>query len=180
MLDIGWSELLVIAVVAIIVVGPKDLPRLLRTVGGIIRKVRATASDFRAQFDEVIEQSEVKELKKTVDDMTGLTSNPDYDPPYPDFDPDNLSDDLKPLDAYVEEGDAQPRATSSASAHKADDKKQGHIAANASASRGEQSGDLHILKPEPNASAAEGEESQSDHAQSDRPQDNYQSQKSGT
>ena len=46
MLDIGWSELLVIAVVAIVVVGPKDLPRMMRTVGFYAGKVRRAASDF--------------------------------------------------------------------------------------------------------------------------------------
>ncbi|RVI29237.1 Sec-independent protein translocase protein TatB, partial [Sinorhizobium meliloti] len=52
MLDIGWTELVVIAIVLIIVVGPKDLPPMLRAFGRMTSKMRGMASDFRRQFDE--------------------------------------------------------------------------------------------------------------------------------
>lgn len=58
MFDIGWSELLVIAVVAIVVVGPKDLPRMLRAFGRTMGQVRRTANDFRRQFDEALREAE--------------------------------------------------------------------------------------------------------------------------
>jgi len=58
MFDIGWSELLVIAVVAIVVVGPKELPRMLRTFGRTLGTVRRTANDFRRQFDEALREAE--------------------------------------------------------------------------------------------------------------------------
>lgn len=58
MFDIGWSELLVIAVVAIIVVGPKDLPGMLRAVGKTMSQVRRTANDFKRQFNEALREAE--------------------------------------------------------------------------------------------------------------------------
>ena len=58
MFDIGWSEILVIAVVAIVVVGPKELPRMLRTFGKTMGQVRRTANDFKRQFDEALREAE--------------------------------------------------------------------------------------------------------------------------
>ena len=72
MFDIGWSEILIIAVVTIIVVGPKDLPRLLRSVGQIMRKVRSTANEFRGQFEDVIREAELDDLKSTMDDVKSM------------------------------------------------------------------------------------------------------------
>jgi sec-independent protein translocase protein TatB len=66
MFDIGWSELLVIAVVAIIVVGPKDLPRLMRTFGHYVGKLRHMASDFQRQFEEAVRDSEIDEVRKAM------------------------------------------------------------------------------------------------------------------
>ena len=74
MLDIGWSELLIIAVVAILVVGPKDLPRMLRQLGNYVGKVKRTANEFKSQFDEAIKDSDLDEIKSSVDEITG--SNP--------------------------------------------------------------------------------------------------------
>lgn len=67
MLDIGWSELLVIAVVMIVVVGPKDLPKMLRAFGKATAKLRATASEFRTHFDDAMREAELDEVKKTID-----------------------------------------------------------------------------------------------------------------
>jgi len=64
--DIGAAELMVIAVVALIVVGPKDLPVLLRRLGQFMAKLRGMASEFRASFDEMARQSELEELRKEV------------------------------------------------------------------------------------------------------------------
>jgi sec-independent protein translocase protein TatB len=65
--DIGASELLVIAIVALIVVGPKELPSLLRKLGQMMAKVRNMAAEFRASFDEMARQSELDELRREVD-----------------------------------------------------------------------------------------------------------------
>jgi sec-independent protein translocase protein TatB len=67
--DVGLSEYLVIAVVALIVVGPKDLPVLLRKLGQWVAKMRNMASEFRASFDEMARQSELDELRKEVEAM---------------------------------------------------------------------------------------------------------------
>lgn len=75
--EIGASELLLIAVVALIVVGPKDLPVLLRKLGQWVAKMRGMANEFRASFDEMARQSELDELRKEVEAMrSGNYLNP--------------------------------------------------------------------------------------------------------
>ena len=64
---IGTPELVVIAVVALLVVGPKDLPIMLRKLGQFTAKMRGLASEFRASFDEMARQSELDELRKEVE-----------------------------------------------------------------------------------------------------------------
>lgn len=72
MLDIGWTELLVIAVVLIVVVGPKDLPPMLRAFGKMTSNFRKMAGDFRAQFDEALRESEMDDVRKTISDAQKL------------------------------------------------------------------------------------------------------------
>lgn len=67
--DIGGLELLLIAIVALIVVGPKDLPIMLRKLGQFTGRLRAMANEFRASFDEMARQSELDELRKEVEAM---------------------------------------------------------------------------------------------------------------
>jgi sec-independent protein translocase protein TatB len=69
MFDIGWSELLVIAVVALIVIGPKELPTVLRTVGQWTTKIRRMAAEFQSQFQEALREAEMADLKKHADDL---------------------------------------------------------------------------------------------------------------
>ncbi len=76
MFDIGWSELLVIGVVAIIVVGPKELPRLMRTFGHYLGKVRHMAADFQRQFEEAVRDSEIDEVRKAMQDFHAEVSDP--------------------------------------------------------------------------------------------------------
>lgn len=64
---IGASELIVIAIVALVIVGPKDLPMLLRKFGQFMGRMRAMADDFRASFDEMARQSELDELRAQVE-----------------------------------------------------------------------------------------------------------------
>lgn len=68
MFDIGWSEMLVIAVVAFIVIGPKELPTVLRTVAGLASKARAAGRVFQQQLDEVMREANADDLKRQVDD----------------------------------------------------------------------------------------------------------------
>lgn len=67
MFDIGWQELLVIGLVAIIVVGPKDLPRVLRAVTLGIRKIRGMARDFQDGIDELAREADLQELRKEIE-----------------------------------------------------------------------------------------------------------------
>lgn len=72
MFDVGWSEMLVIAVVMIVVVGPKDLPRMLRTFGKFTAKARSMAGDFQRQFNEAMREAELDEVRKSVEDLRSL------------------------------------------------------------------------------------------------------------
>jgi len=71
MFDIGWTELIVVAVVMILVVGPKDLPRMLRTFGQTIGKVRRMAGEFQSTFNEALreaeQQADIADMKKQVE-----------------------------------------------------------------------------------------------------------------
>jgi sec-independent protein translocase protein TatB len=69
MFDLTSSKLLILAVVALIVVGPKDLPALLRTLGRYMGLIRRQANEFRAQFDEAMRESELADLKKEVESI---------------------------------------------------------------------------------------------------------------
>ncbi len=64
MFDVAPTELLLVAIVALVVIGPKDLPRVLRTVGQWVGKARGVARQFRSGFDEMIRESELAEMEK--------------------------------------------------------------------------------------------------------------------
>ena len=72
MFDIGGTEMLVIAVVLIVIVGPKDLPRMLRTFGQTTKKLRSMAGDFQKQFNDALKEAELDDVKKSVDALKGL------------------------------------------------------------------------------------------------------------
>ncbi len=78
MFDIGWSELVVIAVVALIAIGPKELPGVLRMVGQWMGKARKMAAEFQGQFQEAMREAEMADLKKSFDEVreaaSGFTS----------------------------------------------------------------------------------------------------------
>jgi sec-independent protein translocase protein TatB len=74
MFDIGWSELVVIAVVALIAIGPKELPGVLRMVGQWMGKARKMAAEFQGQFNEAMREAEMADLKKTFDDVKDAAS----------------------------------------------------------------------------------------------------------
>jgi sec-independent protein translocase protein TatB len=69
MFDISWSEFLLIGIVALVVIGPKELPAVMRTLGQWTRKVRSMAAEFQNQFQEAMREAEMADLKKSVDDM---------------------------------------------------------------------------------------------------------------
>jgi len=67
MFDIGWQELFIVAVIGIIVVGPKDLPAAIRTIMGYLRKARSLARDFQSGLDEVAREADLDTLKKELE-----------------------------------------------------------------------------------------------------------------
>jgi sec-independent protein translocase protein TatB len=69
MFDIGWSEFVVIAVVALIAIGPKELPGVLRMVGQWMGKARKMAAEFQGQFQEAMREAEMADLKKSFDEV---------------------------------------------------------------------------------------------------------------
>ena len=71
MFDLTSSKLLILGLVALLVVGPKDLPVLLRTLGRYMGMIRRHATEFRAQFDEAIREAELDQLKKEVEAVRG-------------------------------------------------------------------------------------------------------------
>jgi sec-independent protein translocase protein TatB len=74
MFDIGWSEFLVIGVVALIAIGPKELPGVLRMVGQWIGKARRMASEFQGQFQEALREAEMSDLKDSFDEVRKAAS----------------------------------------------------------------------------------------------------------
>ena len=78
MFDISWTEFLLIGVVALIVIGPKELPAVLRMLGQWTRRVRSMAADFQGQFQEAMREAEMADLKKQVDDIAHDIKS--YDP----------------------------------------------------------------------------------------------------
>ncbi len=67
--DVGWGELVLIGIVALIVIGPKELPAVLRTVGQAMTKVRRMAAEFQGQFQEAMREAEMAELKQHFDSI---------------------------------------------------------------------------------------------------------------
>ncbi len=67
MFEVGWTELLVIAVVAIVVIGPKDLPRVMRMVGQWTGKMKRMAREFQGQFNEALREAELEDVRKDVE-----------------------------------------------------------------------------------------------------------------
>jgi sec-independent protein translocase protein TatB len=69
MFNFGWGELLVIGIVALIAIGPKELPTVLRTIGQALGKVRRMANEFQGQFQEAMREAEIVDLQKQADDI---------------------------------------------------------------------------------------------------------------
>ena len=70
MFDIGWSELMLVGIVALIVIGPKELPSVLRTVGRTVTKLRRMAGEFQGQFQEALREADLADMRKEITDIT--------------------------------------------------------------------------------------------------------------
>ncbi len=75
MFDMSWGEVMVIGGVALIVIGPKDLPKALRTVGQMTTKVRRLASEFQSQFNEAMREAELEDVRKEVEGLNRQVSS---------------------------------------------------------------------------------------------------------
>ena len=91
MFDIAWSEFMLIGAVALVVIGPKDLPKALRTAGQAIGKVRRMAAEFQGQFNDAMREAELHDLKKQVEDVGGSVSS-------------SLNTDFKPIEMPASTG----------------------------------------------------------------------------
>lgn len=123
MLDIGWTEFFVIAVLTLIVVGPKDLPAALRAVTKVLRKARGLAREFQSGVDDLVREAELDEIRK---DMTSVRN---FDPVgevkkgvdpggtlTEDFDPVRFNRDLMDRMEKTKERRAEPPAAPSEAA----------------------------------------------------------------
>ncbi|MEX2036203.1 MAG: Sec-independent protein translocase protein TatB [Xanthobacteraceae bacterium] len=103
MFDIGWSELLIIGIVALIAIGPKELPAVLRTVGQYMGKIRRMASEFQGQFQDAMREAEMADVKKEFDEMSEAASD------LTNFDP--MADVQKEIDAAMADKPPESSAT---------------------------------------------------------------------
>ena len=81
MLDIGWSEMLLIAIVAIVVIGPKDLPKAMRTVGQWMGRARRVAREFKDNVDDMVRETELDELRRETEQMSRFSIEEPKSPP---------------------------------------------------------------------------------------------------
>lgn len=72
MFDLGWTELIVVAVVTILVVGPKELPGMLRTIGRSMGQMRRMAGDFQRQFNDALKEAELDDVQKAVESVNNI------------------------------------------------------------------------------------------------------------
>ena len=105
MFDIGWGELVVIGIVALIAIGPKELPTVLRTLGQYMAKIRRMAGDFQSQFQEAMREAELSELKKQAEDIKSSVSDVTR------FDP--MADTQKEIERAFEMPEPKPVETAS-------------------------------------------------------------------
>jgi len=112
MFDIAWSEMVLIGAVALVVIGPKDLPKALRTVGQTVGRIRRMAAEFQGQFNEAMREAELADLKKQVEDVGGSVQsalNSDYKPieEPKDFSAASAGESAKSDDAALKEAEAK-------------------------------------------------------------------------
>ncbi|MBX7483258.1 Sec-independent protein translocase protein TatB [Qipengyuania qiaonensis] len=112
MFDIGASELLVIVIVAILVIGPKDMPKALRTAGRWIGKLRRMSSHFRAGIDEVVRQAEIEEMEEkwAARNKKIMATYPDGSSPEGGAPENLLPGEMEPLSSADEVPDADAAA----------------------------------------------------------------------
>ncbi|MBL8839728.1 MAG: twin-arginine translocase subunit TatB, partial [Alphaproteobacteria bacterium] len=76
MFDLDWSKLMLIAVIAVVFIGPKELPSALRTLGKWVAKARTMAGEFQRNVDDMMREADLQDIKKSVDEIRGIASSP--------------------------------------------------------------------------------------------------------
>ena len=95
--QIGFAEMLILALIAIIVVGPRDLPKLMRSIGQFMARIRALGQEFKNAFDDMGAEQEVAELRKEIEELKKMGK-------IPDLDEEELAQDMRALDQELREG----------------------------------------------------------------------------
>ncbi|MDP3407991.1 Sec-independent protein translocase protein TatB [Bosea sp. (in: a-proteobacteria)] len=96
MFDIAWSEFMLVGAVALVVIGPKDLPKAMRAVGQAVGKMRRMATEFQGQFNDAMREAELHDLKKQVEDVGGSVSTA--------MNSESWSSDFKPIEMPASTG----------------------------------------------------------------------------
>jgi sec-independent protein translocase protein TatB len=109
MFDIGWQELFIVAILAIIVIGPKDLPRAVRTVMSAIRKLRSMAGEFQAGLDEVAREAELDDIRREANKIAHYDVTKEIKE---NLDPDGEIEKAADLDGAVRETMTEAKTTS--------------------------------------------------------------------
>ena len=77
MFSFGWGEILLILVVIVIVVGPKDIPKFLRQIGNLSKSIKKISREFKSSLNQIVEESDLKEVKNSITEATNLNKELD-------------------------------------------------------------------------------------------------------
>ncbi len=121
MLDLAWTEMVVVALVAIVVVGPKELPRVLRTIGQGVRKLQSMARDFHRSLNDMACEADLEDFEKEVDGHSAEPLSSFEDELGPEFTPEGEDVETHLEDAASEAGAAAPEAQAGVAADSEDE-----------------------------------------------------------
>ena len=107
MFNFGWGEIVLIGIVALIAIGPKELPTVLRSVGQMVAKLRRMANEFQGQFQEALREAEIADLKKSAEELTSAVKGHVTD--FTKIDP--LADTRRDIEKAFEEPAGSPSST---------------------------------------------------------------------
>ncbi len=97
MFDIGWTEMAFVLVIAVLVIGPKDLPKAISTIGKYVRKARSMARDFQSGIDDLARETELDDIKKDIQKGTDFNIKKQIeDAVDPTGSKENMFNDIKP------------------------------------------------------------------------------------
>jgi sec-independent protein translocase protein TatB len=118
MFDIGWTELALVALIAVLVIGPKDLPRAMKTVAAMVARVRGLAREFQSGIDEMVREAELDEVRSEMNKLATTDVNAAIEHT---IDPDaSLQNELDLGDGFVPPDDVPPAETPQIEAPQAD------------------------------------------------------------